>query len=128
MADEVLESCLQNFRDYNMKSYLLMRSKLLSTSSELCVEDPTWTMENIGKALWTFAVLSVNDRSSAESNDTESASKVSKKRSRVENSRETQTEDIGRKNDEPPASKAKVQSRTLSGRVRKEVDRFVPPK
>jgi hypothetical protein len=64
MSDEVLEACLNNFRDYNLKSYLVMRERLSALSSQLCAVEhsPFWTMENVGKALWTAAVISTHTK------------------------------------------------------------------
>lgn len=127
MADEVLESCLQNFRDYNMKSYLLMRSKLSSASAGLCAIDPTWTMENIGKALWTVAVLSANV-APFEPKDIENSS--GKKRTRDRDMKEEQNEVMESKSERPEDQSdnevrpPKVLTRTLSGRIRKEIERY----
>jgi hypothetical protein len=139
MADEVLESCLNNFRDYNMKSYLSMREELALVSSQLCsIEQSTfWSMENIGKALWTAAMLSIYDTDNS-TNESVNTEKVSgKKRSREPKRKESEEDQKSVESQESVgvlpveesqvdvSSSSKIElKRTLSGRVRKDVERY----
>ena len=132
MADEVLESCLNNFRDYNMKSYLTMRETLALISTQLNSNEQTttlWSMENIGKALWTAAILSVYEtkeppnetivitgtkRSRGSKSEDSEVKKNEEAKESVESLEESQ-EDVN-------SSSRKELKRSLSGRIRKGGD------
>eukprot|EP01038_Epipyxis_sp_PR26KG_P014503 gene14503-19470_t len=57
MADEVMEAVLESGkRDYNMKTYIEMQSCLVRKADLL---GNNWNAEQVGRALWTNAILSV---------------------------------------------------------------------
>jgi hypothetical protein len=59
MADEVIEVVL-NKRDYTMKSYVQIQCELTRKAEELnrLTKNKFWNAEDVGKALWTKAMLS----------------------------------------------------------------------
>ena len=54
MADEVMEAVLNGQRDYTAKIYCAMRTALVEKAEQL---GEGWTAEDVGRALWTKAVL-----------------------------------------------------------------------
>jgi hypothetical protein len=65
MADEVIESTNQT-RDYTINTYLIIQDLVLLKSNELTKETndkellQIWTPEDVGKALWTVAMISIH--------------------------------------------------------------------
>lgn len=65
MCDEVLEA-ITGGRDYTVKSYLVMRDRLVSKAALV-----NMTPSDLCQALWTHAVLSDNDKNyNVQSNST----------------------------------------------------------
>lgn len=62
MADEVIEATCNCKRDYTLKIYRLMRDACIAKATKLLEEgrDGTlWTAENVGKALWVKAMITI---------------------------------------------------------------------
>lgn len=60
MSDEALETCLDNFRDYNMKSYISMRESLLTITSQINSIDNLWNVEDTEKVIFTISKLLIH--------------------------------------------------------------------
>lgn len=83
MADEVMEAALPaEKRDYTSKIYDKMCSALTKKAKQL---GGSWSAENVGKALWTKAILSSDDT-------TNTTTKVTGKRESSTDSQEAQVD------------------------------------
>lgn len=63
MADEVIESVTNGGRDYTMKVYCLIQKALVDKAEEL---GDQWTAEEVGRALWSCAILEANESNKLE--------------------------------------------------------------
>jgi hypothetical protein len=124
-----------------MKSYLSMREELAVVSSQLRSFEQSnfWSMENVGKALWTAAMLSIYDTDSLRSESVDTGNLSGRKRSRdpkgsltTHQAQEQELEGEEEKEEKKlEESKEPVEvigreelKRTLSGRIRKDVERY----
>jgi hypothetical protein len=108
MADEVIESVLNVDRDYTLAVYEQLRAALMEKQKEF-LESEYWTLDRIGNALWTCAVLNSQAPVSLTA-----SSKTKSKSATQSNENGTSTkfkeENEGIANDSRPSKRRKVSS------------------